>query len=442
MAFKRLNRARMTTATTGTGTMTLGAAVGSAAKGYFTDFATAGLANGDTVRYVIEDGANWEIGIGTYTFVGTTLSRDTVHLSSAGGSTKISLSGTADVYASISIEDFALLATVASPTFTGAVTLAQDPVNPLEAVTKQYADALATGLDPKASVRAATTAALAANTRTGNVLTASANGAFPAQDGVTLALNERIIVKNEATTANNGIYYLSVVGTGGTPWQLTRAADMDAWTEVPGSYAWVEEGTVNGDTAWVATANTGGTLNTTAITWSQFGGAGAYQAASATLTSLSSASANGVSLVTAANYAAMLVLLGALTAASQSDQETATSNTVAVTPGTQQFHPSAAKFWALVDASGATLSASYNLTSRTDTGAGDLTLTIATDFSSAAWVLVYAFNGFISATGSAIVRADPNPTKAAGTVRIVTRDNSAAAQDPSGPYNVAGFGDQ
>lgn len=144
-----------------------------------------------------------------------------------------------------------------------------------DAATKAYVDAIAVGLDPKASVRVATTTTLPANTRSGNVLTASANGAFAAVDGITLIVTDRILVKNEATGANNGIYTLTTLGTGGTPWVLTRATDMDADAEATaGIYAFVEEGTVNADSAWVLTTDNPITLNTTALTFSQFTGAG------------------------------------------------------------------------------------------------------------------------------------------------------------------------
>lgn len=86
-----VNRAKMTTATTGTGTITLGSAVTA-----FQSFADAGVANGDVVYYVIEDGNNWEIGTGTYTSSGTTLSRSVQESSNADA--LLNLSGNAVVY--------------------------------------------------------------------------------------------------------------------------------------------------------------------------------------------------------------------------------------------------------------------------------------------------------------------------------------------------------
>lgn len=97
MAHKYVNRAWMTTATTGTGTVTLG----SANSGEYYSFAEAGMSNGDTAEYVILDGTDVEMGVGTYTSSGTTFSRDTVTSSRIGGTagtSKISLSGSATIF--------------------------------------------------------------------------------------------------------------------------------------------------------------------------------------------------------------------------------------------------------------------------------------------------------------------------------------------------------
>lgn len=96
---KLVNRAKMTTATTGTGTLTLG----SASSGY-QSFASAGVLDGQRVRYTIEDGTAWEIGIGAYVSSGTTLTREVSESSNSNAA--ISLSGSAVVFVTAVDDDF------------------------------------------------------------------------------------------------------------------------------------------------------------------------------------------------------------------------------------------------------------------------------------------------------------------------------------------------
>lgn len=133
-----------------------------------------------------------------------------------------------------------------------------DPTLAQDAATKNYVDTVAQGLDTKLSVRAATTANI----------TLSAPQTI---DGVSVVANDRVLVKNQTNTTENGIY---VVAAGA--W--TRATDADSWAELVSAFTFVEEGTVNQDTGWVSTVNAGGTLGSTAIAFTQFSAAGAYTA--------------------------------------------------------------------------------------------------------------------------------------------------------------------
>lgn len=131
-------------------------------------------------------------------------------------------------------------------------------------------------LDWKNSVRAATTAALPAVTYNnglsgvGATLTATANGALPAQDGVSLALNERLLVKNQASGLQNGIYTVTQLGDGGNPFILTRAVDADTNADVTAGMAMViEEGATYNDAAFFLGTNNPITVGTTALMFVQ-----------------------------------------------------------------------------------------------------------------------------------------------------------------------------
>ena len=162
-----------------------------------------------------------------------------------------------------------------------SVTVTQDPTAALDLATKQYVDAVAQGLDPKASCVAATTANI----------TLSGTQTI---DGVALIAGDRCLVKNQTASADNGIY---LVAAGA--W--TRATDMDTWAEVPGAFTFIEQGTLYADTGWVCTSNAGGTIGVTAITWVQFAGVGSYTAGTGlTLTGTQFSITN--TAVTAASY--------------------------------------------------------------------------------------------------------------------------------------------
>jgi hypothetical protein len=134
------------------------------------------------------------------------------------------------------------------------------PVNDLDAANKSYVDAARTGLDVKASVRVATTAALSVTTDLENGDTV---------DGVVLATGDRVLVKNQTSGAENGIYVVQASGA------AVRAADADSADKVtPGMFTFVEEGTVNDDAGWVLTNNGAITLGTTSLDFALFSVAG------------------------------------------------------------------------------------------------------------------------------------------------------------------------
>lgn len=141
-----------------------------------------------------------------------------------------------------------------------AITNLKDPVNPQDAATMAYVDAVAQGLSTKLACRVATT---------GNI-TLSGTQTI---DGIAVAVGNRVLVKDQTTASQNGIY---IVASGA--W--TRATDANAWVEIPGSFTFIQEGTVNADNGWVCISDQGGTLNTTAINYTQFSGAGQITAGS------------------------------------------------------------------------------------------------------------------------------------------------------------------
>jgi len=118
----------------------------------------------------------------------------------------------------------------------------------------------------KRSVRVATTAALTASFAA-NVLTNTGTLAALSIDGIALALNDRVLVKDQASALQNGIYTVTNVGSGAAAWTLTRATDADSSSEVGGATVAIDSGTVNGGELWKTNFKTTDTLNTTSMTW-------------------------------------------------------------------------------------------------------------------------------------------------------------------------------
>jgi len=158
-----------------------------------------------------------------------------------------------------------------------------NPSSAQDAATKAYVDSVANGLDVKDSCRLATASALAAVTYNNGAgtLTADANGALTI-DGVATVANDRVLIKNQASAVQNGIYKVTTIGSGSAAFVLTRSPDADTAAELTGgTFFFVEEGTANADNGYVATHNGTPTFGSTSIAFQQFSGAGQISAGDA-----------------------------------------------------------------------------------------------------------------------------------------------------------------
>lgn len=141
------------------------------------------------------------------------------------------------------------------------------PTDAAHIATKGYVDAARQGLDVKQSVRVATTAPI-------NIATDLQNG--DSIDGVTLVTGDRVLVKNQSTSSENGIYVTVAAGA------ASRSSDANGTADTgeikPGTFTFVEEGTVNSDKGFVVSTNGTITVGVSAIVWAQFSGAGSFDA--------------------------------------------------------------------------------------------------------------------------------------------------------------------
>ena len=143
------------------------------------------------------------------------------------------------------------------------ITNVATPVSGTDATNKNYVDSAVAGLSWKQAARAATTVA-------GTLATSFANGQVI--DGVTLATGDRILIKNQATQTENGIY---IVQASGAP---VRSTDADTGAELVGATLYIDQGTTNADTGWTQTTNAPITIGSSNIVFVQFSGSGSYTA--------------------------------------------------------------------------------------------------------------------------------------------------------------------
>lgn len=199
---------------------------------------------------------------------------DTVEIANTG---VLSLTGTTN---EVEVSSSTGTVTVGLPnnvTIAGNITINGTPTADTHAVTKSYVDNVTAGLNFHEAVHAATTTNLVATYNNGTAgvgatLTADANGALVI-DGHTLIVGDRVLVKDQTNQTQNGIYDVTDIGSGSTPWILTRSSDSDnspVGEMAGGDFCFVQQGTVNAGYGYINNTDGAITIGTTNITYTQF----------------------------------------------------------------------------------------------------------------------------------------------------------------------------
>ena len=372
-----VNAVVFTAASGGTGTFT----VASAVTGWLTP-AQAGAVNAASYRYRAYSSnlSEWEVGTGTYTSSGTTLTRTPLYSSNANAAVNFTAAP------SVALTVFAADLT----TFTDPITPATDNAAALGVSGTAWSDLfLASGgvIDFNAGNYTLTHSA--------GVLTA--NGALSIGTGNALTAGTIELGAATDTTLSRGAAGFIAVEGNRVPSPASQASGDILYR---GTTEW--ERLAKGTASQVLTMNSGAT----APEWA-----------------------------TAASGPA---------AATQAEEEAASSTTVYTSPGRAQFHPSSAKCWARITvASGVpTLAQNYNITSITDTATGQVTVTIATDFSSANYIVVGSASTLDGAGRWVGVSATTPPTAGAMLLNAFSAVSTLGDPSSGGAWYVAAFGDQ
>jgi hypothetical protein len=301
MALVVKDRVKETTTTTGTGTYTLAGAV----QG-FQSFGVIG--DGNTTYYAVTNGTDWEVGLGTYAASGTTLARTTILESSNSGNAVNWSAGSKDIFvtypaeravylngAGTAVDDLdvtTLDVTTANITTANitAGTVTTTPTSNTDIANKLYVDSLvSSGIHFHTPVRVESPINLNATYNNGTsgvgaTLTNAGTQVALVIDGVTLSVADRVLIYQQTTQTQNGIYTVTNVGSGSTNWVLTRATDADSYglaspdTLGEGSTVFVQQGATGAGETY--TCNTAGTITfgTTNITFAQVSSAQIYTA--------------------------------------------------------------------------------------------------------------------------------------------------------------------